>query len=153
MKVTYLPSSGRRDGGHLGGPQGEECYLSVTNNTHSGRIKSRYIEKEIEHKINVFQDLGEYVYLLELEVKTDAEHLVSNGFDVAEIHVDCSPPHGKFLNVSIMGLRSYIDDDEVISALSDNGEIKSEVIRLKYKADHELAGLENGNSLVKMVLA
>ena len=57
------------------------------------------------------------------------------------------------MNVSIIGLRSYIDDDEVISVLSDYGGMKSEVIRLKYKADHELAGLENGNRLVKMVLA
>jgi hypothetical protein len=111
------------------------------------------IEKEINDKINVFQDLGENVYLLELEAKTDAENLINNGFDVAEIHVDCSPPHGKFLNVSIMGLRSYIHDAEVIDALTEYGEIKSEVIRLKYKADHELAGLENGNRLVKMVLA
>lgn len=28
--------------------------------------------------------------------------------------------------------------------------MKSEVVRLKYKADHELAGLHNGNKLVKM---
>lgn len=78
--------------------------------------------------------------------------LVNNGFDVKEYNIDCSPPHGKFLNVSIMGLQSYIDDDEVIPALSDYGEIKSEVIRLKYKAHCELAGLENCNRLVKMVL-
>ena len=44
-------------------------------------------------------------------------------------------------------------DAEVIAALTEYGEIKSEVIRLKYKADHELAGLKNSNRLVKMVLA
>ena len=109
--------------------------------------------KEIYDAIVIFQDLGYNVYLLELESRGDAEVLVNNGFDVKEYHIRCSPPYGKFLNVSIMGLRSYIDDDdEVISALSDYGEIKSEIIRLKYKADHELAGLENGNRLVKMVL-
>ena len=57
-----------------------------------GELKAA-IEKEIEQKINAFQDIGGYVYLLELEAETDAEHLVNNGFDVAEIHVDCSPPH------------------------------------------------------------
>ena len=36
--------------------------------------------------------------------------------------------------------------------LSEYGEIKSEVRRLKYKADHELAGLENGNRLFKIIL-
>ena len=89
---------------------------------------------------------------MELESRGDAEVLVNDGFDVKEFHVDCSPPHGRFLNVSIMGLRSYIEDEEVKSALSEYGDLKSEVIRLKYKADHELAGLENGNRLVKMVL-
>lgn len=117
-----------------------------------GELKAA-IDKEIKHKINVFQDLGDHVYLLELDDKTDAENLVNNGFDVDEIHIDCSPPHGKFLNVSIMGLRSYIHDAEVTEALAEYGEIKSEVIRLKYKTGHELAGLENGNRLVKMILS
>ena len=51
-----------------------------------------------------------------------------------------------------MGLRSYIEDEEIIKVLSHYGEIKGEVIRLKYRADHELAGLENGNRLVRMLL-
>ena len=89
----------------------------------------------------MFQDLGDDVYLLELESKGDAEVLVNIGFDVNEIHVDCSPPHGRFLNISIMGLRSYIEDEEPKSVLSEYGDLKSEVIRLKYRADHELAGL------------
>ena len=110
------------------------------------------IQKEMQDGIVVFQDLGDDVYLLELESRSDAEVLVNNGFDDNEFHVDCSPPHGKFFNVSIMGLRSYVQDDEVKSVLSEYGDLKSEVIRLKYKADHDLAGLENGNRLIKMVL-
>ena len=82
----------------------------------------------------------------------DAQVLVNDGFDVKEFHIDRSPPHGKILNVSILGLRSYVDDEEVKTVLSEYGELKSEVIRLKYKTDHDLAGLENGNRLVKMVL-
>ncbi|KAL9959925.1 hypothetical protein ACROYT_G033301 [Oculina patagonica] len=112
-----------------------------------GELKAG-IQKEIQQSIIVFQDLGEDVYLLELESKDDAELLVSNGFDIEEFYVDCSPPHGKFLNVSIMGLRSYVEDEDVKSALSEYGELKSEVIRLKYKADHELTGMENGNRLL-----
>ena len=69
-----------------------------------------------------------------------------------DFHINCSPPHGKFLNVSIMGLCSYVQDEEVKSVLSECVELKSEVIRLKYKADHELAGLENGNRLLKIIL-
>ena len=116
-----------------------------------GDLKSA-IETVIHDPIVVFQDLGDDVYLLELESRADAEELVNNGFDIEEFHIDCSPPHGRFLNVSVMGLRSYVEDDEVKLALSEYGELKSDVIRLKYKADHELAGLENGNRLVKMIL-
>ena len=110
------------------------------------------IEKEISDTLKVFQDLGDNVYLLELETKADVELLVSNGFDVDEFHFDCSPHHGKFLNFSILGLRSYVDDDEVKLALTEYGVVKSDVIRLKYNADHDLAGMENGNRLVKMIL-
>lgn len=51
-----------------------------------------------------------------------------------------------------MGLRAYIDDDEVLMELEKYGEIKSDVIQLKYKTGHELAGIENSNHLVRMVL-
>ena len=91
-------------------------------------------------------------YLIECERKEDAETLVEQSFDIEEVHVSVHPQQGKYINVSIMGLRSYIDDQDVKDALSLYGEIKSEVVRLKYKADHELAGLQNGNRLVKMVL-
>ena len=110
------------------------------------------IQQQLQDTIVVFQDLGDDVFLLELESQGDAKVLVNNGFDVKEFHIDCSPPHGKFLNVSILGLRLYVDDEEVKSVLSEYGELKSNVICLKFKTDHDLAGLENGNRLVKMVL-
>lgn len=40
-------------------------------------------------------------------------NLIEHGFDVEETHVSCHPPEGKYVNVSIIGLRSYIDDDDV----------------------------------------
>ena len=110
------------------------------------------IDGEITSSIVAFQDLGNQEYLIELQDKEDAENLIEYGFDVEESHVSCHPPQGKYVNVSIMGLRSYIEDDDLIATLSDYGQVKSDVIRLKYKADHELAGLQNGNRLVKMVL-
>ena len=79
--------------------------------------------------------------------------LIEEGFDVNEFHVCCHPPHGYFTNVSIIGLRSYVEDAHVFEAQAPYGEIKSGILRLKYRKDHELAGTENGNRLVKMVLA
>ncbi len=111
------------------------------------------IEGEIESEIIVFQDLGSSEYLVELNAVSDAESLIEEGFDLGDSHVICHPPHGQSVNVSIMGLRSYIDDEDVKEALNQYGEIKGEVVRLKYKADHELAGLQNGNRLVKMCLS
>ena len=111
------------------------------------------IEEAIESEIIVFQDLGSSEFLVELDAANDAEKLTEEGFDFGDSHVTCHPPHGQSVNVSIMGLRSYIADEDVKEALTQYGEIKGEVIRLKYKADHELAGLQNGNRLVKMVLS
>ena len=110
------------------------------------------LESGIASEIVVFQDLGGGEYLLEFSSLNDAESLVEEGFDVSEIHISCHPAHAKSIIVSIMSLRSYIEDEEIIKVLSQYGEIKGEVIRLKYRADHELAGSENGNRLVRMLL-
>ena len=106
----------------------------------------------IESNVTVFQDLGNGEYLIEVSNQRDAEALVDEGFDFEDTHVSCHPPHGKLTNVSILNLRSYIEDDEIKKVLNQYGEVKGDVIRLKYKADHAFAGLENGNRLVKMVL-
>ena len=58
--------------------------------------------------------------------------LIKEGFDAEELHVSCHPPQGYYtMNVSIMGLRSYIDDEDVVASLAPYGGIKSDVIRLK----------------------
>ena len=131
--------------------KGRSVTFTLPNRANLGVLKAA-IQSEINSAIVVFQDLGNGEYLIECERKEDAETLVEQGFDMEEVHVCVHPPQGKYVNVSIMGLRSYIDDQDVKDALSVYGEIKSEVVRLKYKADHELAGLQNGNRLVKMVL-
>ena len=91
--------------------------------------------------------------VVQADTKEEAEEYLDSGVDFHEIHLNCNPLHGYHVNVSILGLRAYVDDEKVIEVLSEFGEIKSDVIRLKYKADHDLAGLENGNSLVCMVLS
>ena len=111
------------------------------------------IENEItEGAINVFQQIGASEYFVELTDAAQVRELIENGFDAGTNHIRCHPPHVYYLNVSILGLKSYIDDEEVLEKLSQYGEVKSSVIRLKYRLDHELAGLENGNRLVRMVL-
>ena len=110
------------------------------------------IEEEIDSDIVIFQDLGSYEFLVELNAANDAEKLIKEGFDAGNSHATCHQPRGQSTDVSIMGLRSYIPYDDVKEALASYGEMKGEVIRLKYNADHELAGIENGNRLVKMVL-
>ena len=54
--------------------------------------------------------------------------------------------------MSTLGLKAFISDDEVTQKLQNYGEIKGEIIRFKYKNDHALAGLENGNRLIRMML-
>jgi len=110
------------------------------------------IDREIQSNITVLQDLGNGEILIELANRQDAELLTEEGFDVEETHVGCHPPHGQYTNVSILNLRSYIEDAAVKKVLSQYGEIKGDIIRLKYKADHAFAGMENSNRLVKMLL-
>ena len=98
------------------------------------------IDGSIESNVTVFQDLGNGEYLIEVSNQRDAEALVEEGFDFEDTHVSCHPPHGKLTNVSILNLRSYIEDDEIKKVLNQYGEVKGDVIRLKYKADHAFAG-------------
>ena len=104
-------------------------------------------------QITVLQQLSNGEYLVELSENKLAEDLIESGFSIEELHAVCNPPRGYYMNVSIMGLRAYVDNEAVIKALQPYGEIKGDVIRLRYKADHDLAGLENGNRLVKMILS
>ena len=117
-----------------------------------GEIK-RIIEAETtENIIQVFQEIGPSEYLVQLSDQQYVEYLLENGFDTATQHHQCHPPHGLYTNVSIMGLKAFISDDEINQKLQNYGEIKGEIIRLKYKNDHALAGLENGNRLIRMML-
>lgn len=112
------------------------------------RVIRATIEAETgENSLQVFQEISPSEYLVEFSDSQHVEYLIESSFDMTTQHYQCHPPHGLYLNVSILGLKAYIRDDEVIQKLQDYGEIKSEVIRLKYKSDHQLAGLENGNRL------
>ena len=117
-----------------------------------GDIKTAIENENTDNKITVFQEIEANKYLVELTETTHVQELIENGFDAGPNHIRCHPPHGYYLNVSIIGLKAYISDDEVHEKLAQYGEIKGAIIRLKYKSTHELAGLENGNRLVRMVL-
>ena len=117
-----------------------------------GEIK-RIIEAETaKNIIQVFQEIGPSEYLVQLSDHQYGEYLLENGFNTATQHHQCHPPHGLYTNVSIMGLKAFISDDEITQKLQNYGEIKGEIIRLKYKNDHALAGLENGNRLIRIML-
>ena len=103
--------------------------------------------------LTVLQQLSTGEYLVETTSASLAEDLLESGFTCQDQHVACHPPRGYYTNVSIMGLRAYVEDETIVEALTQYGEIKSAVIRLKYKSDHDLAGLENGNRLVRMILS
>ena len=124
----------------------------VPPGTNLGNVKTAIEQENADNKITVFQEIGTNEYLVEMTDASNAQELIENGFDTGPHHISCHPPHGYYLNVSIMGLKAYISDAEVYEKLQQYGEIKGNIIRLKYKANHELAGLENGNRLLRMVL-
>lgn len=55
---------------------------------------------------------------MELTLKDATALLIEEVFDVNEFHTNCHPPYGYFTNVSIMGLRSYVEDAEVLVVLT-----------------------------------
>lgn len=126
--------------------------FKVPAGTNLGEIKTAIENENTNNVITVFQDIGANEYLVELTEASHAQEMIENGFDAGSNHIRCHPPHGYYLNVSIIGLKAYISDDEVCEKLAHYGEIKGQIIRLKYKSTHELAGLENGNRLIRMVL-
>ena len=60
------------------------------------------IERVTSEEITVFQNIGNYEFLVELKSKNAAEALIEEGFDVEELHVCCHPPQGYYTYVSIM---------------------------------------------------
>ena len=124
--------------------------FKVPAGTNLGDIKTAIENENTDNRITVFQEIGEY--LVELTETTHVQELIESGFDAGSNHIRCHPPHGYYLNVSIISLKAYISDDEVHEKLAQYGEIKGAIIRLKYQSTHELAGLENRNRLVRMML-
>ena len=102
--------------------------------------------------VSVVRELPSKEILLELQSQEHSEQLISYGYSVNEVRVQPSSPTGQFTNVSIMRLRAYIEDDAKINELKKYGDIKSELIRLKYMTGHDLTGIEDCNRLVRMVL-
>ena len=126
--------------------------FKVPPGTNLRTLKQAIENENSNNEIRVFQEIEANGSLIELTSEFQAQDIVKNGFDTGSLHIRCHPPHGCSLNVSIMGLKAYISDDDVVQKLSHYGEIKGQVICLKYKQYHDLAGLENGNRLIRMVL-
>ena len=120
--------------------------------TNLGEARNGIQEITRNDSIKVFQEINAFEYLVELTTDNQIQEIIEHGFDSGEHHINCHPPRGYYLNVSIMGLKAYVEDDEVIGKLSEYGEVKGSVVRLKYRQEHELAGLENGNRLIRIVL-
>lgn len=126
--------------------------FKIPPGTNLGTVRNNIQEITGEGSIKVFQEINALEYLVELTTDNQIQEIIEHGFDSGENHINCHPPRGYYLNVSIMGLKAYVEDDEVIGKLSEYGEVKGSVIRLKYRQEHELAGLENGNRLIRIVL-
>ena len=105
-----------------------------------------------QEDIEVMQHLSSCEVLLQTKTKELAEEIIEEGFELEDTHIECNPPVGVYKNVSIIGLRAYVEDEEVMKILRQFGTEKGPLIRLKFKRDHPLAGMENGNRMVSMHL-
>ena len=126
--------------------------FKIPPGTNLQEVRNAIQEITGDDSIKVFQEINTYEYLVELTNDHQIQEIIEHGFDSGANHINCHPPRGYYLNVSIMGLNAYVEDDEVMEKLSEYGEVKGSVIRLKYRQEHELAGLERGNRLIRIVL-
>ena len=136
----------------MGDRQAKSLTFHVPPGTNLGNVKTAIENENADNKITVFQEIGTNEYLVEITDASNAQELIENGFDTCPHHIRCHPPYGYYFNVSITGQKADVSDAEVYEKLNQHDEIKGDNIRLKYKAHHELAGLENGNQLLHMVL-
>ena len=83
--------------------------------------------------ITVFPEIRANEYLFELTEATHVQEMIENGFDAGSNHIRYHPPHGYYLNVSIIGLKAYMSDEEVHEKLAQHVKFKDQIIRLEYK--------------------
>ncbi len=77
-------------------------------------VKSCIEKEDKSAEINVTQDVGRGQYLVELGSQSQAEAFIDSGMDFRKIHVECRPPSGYYINVSVIGLKAYVTEDAVI---------------------------------------
>ena len=63
-----------------------------------------------EDSIKVFQEINAFEYLVELTTDHQIQEIIEHGFDSGDNHINCHPPRGYYLNVSIIGLKAYVED-------------------------------------------
>ena len=100
--------------------------------TNLGEVRNGILQITGDDNIRVFQEINAFEYLVELTTDHQIQEIIEHGFDSGDNHIKCHPPRGYYLNVSIMGLKAYVEDEKVIAKLSEYGEVKGSVIRLKY---------------------
>ena len=120
--------------------------------TNLGEVRNGILQITGDDSIKVFQEINAFEYLVELTTDHQIQEIIEHGFGSGDNHINYHTPRGYYLNVSIMDLKASFEDEEVIAKLSEYGEVKGSVIRLKYRQEHELTGLENGNRLIRIVL-
>lgn len=100
----------------------------------------------------VLQELAQGQYLAPLKSSKLTEDVITNRLEIEDCYLQCQLPQGYYTKVSFKALQAYINNKEVMKALAPYGKIIGDVVRLPYKKYHDLAGLENGNGMVAMIL-
>ena len=73
--------------------------------TNLGEVCNGIQEITGNDSIKVFQEINAFEYLVELTTDNQSQEIIELGFDSGEHHINCQPPRGYYLNVSIMGLK------------------------------------------------
>ena len=94
--------------------------FKVPPGTNLGYIKTAIENKNMDNTITVLPEIGAN------DNAINAQELIENGFDTGPQHIGCHPPHGYYLNLSIMGLKAYILDEKVYEKLPSMAKSKDQ---------------------------
>ena len=79
--------------------------------TNLGAVRNGIQETTGEDSIKVFQEINAFEYLVELTTHHQIQEIIEHGFDSRDNQINCHPPRGYYLNVSIMCLKACVEED------------------------------------------
>ena len=100
---NFIKEDQLRDHANMAEKKARCFQFKVLPGTRLRNIKNTIKMQIDDNYITVFHEIGAHKYLVELARATHTNEFIEHGLDVDDLHFNCHPPPGYYVNVSIMG--------------------------------------------------